>query len=143
MKSDVLIEFGKIQEIIIAIRNLKNESKINLKTVINCHLESTKYEKLINEQKNIIESLAKVKLTNDIYKDTIHITEIDIFIEISAFVKTSADGKQKQIQELETYIKLLETKLSNKQFTDRAPKNIIEVEKNKLTDARELLKKFK
>ncbi len=138
-KPDSLIEFGKIQEIIIAIRNIKNDNKIDTKTIINCHLESDKYTKLIKEQSAIIENLAKVKLTSDIYKDTIHITNIDIYIEI----KINDEDKKKQIIELEKYINILETKLSNKQFTDRAPSEIIDAEKKKLEDAKELLKKLK
>ena len=138
-KKDALIEFGKIQQLITEIRTLKNENKIDLKTIINCHLESAKYEKLINEQKDIIESLAKVKLTNDKYKDTIHIPDIDIYIEI----KVDENKKEKQIQELENYIKLLETKLSNKEFSGKAPANIIEIEKKKLQESQELLKKLK
>ncbi len=138
-KSDSLIEFGKIQEIIIAIRNIKNDNKIDTKTIINCHLESDKYTKLIKEQSAIIENLAKVKLTSDIYKDTIHITNVDIYIEI----KVNEEDKKKQIIELEKYISILETKLSNKQFTDRAPREIIDAEKKKLEDAKSLLGKLK
>lgn len=138
-KSESLIEFGKIQEIIIAIRNIKNENKIDLKTIINCHLESDKYTKLIKEQFAIIENLAKVKLVEEKYKDTIHITNIDIYIEI----KVNEGDKEKQIKELEKYISILEAKLSNKQFTDRAPSEIIGAEKKKLIDAKELIKKLK
>lgn len=138
-KQDVLIEFGKIQQIIVEIRTLKNDNKIDLKTVINCHLESSKYEKLISEQCDIIENLAKVKLTEDKYKDTIHISDVDIYVEI----RVNEQDKIKQIQELEKYISILETKLSNKQFIDRAPSEIIDTEKKKLKDAKSLLGKLK
>ena len=132
-------DFEKVKEIITTIRNLKNENKIDLKTIINCHLESIKYEKLIKEQTLIIESLAKVKLTSDKYKDTVHVPDIDIYIEI----KVNEQDKNKQIVELENYIKLLETKLSNKEFTEKAPANIIENEKRKLQESKELLEKLK
>ncbi|MDD4290008.1 MAG: class I tRNA ligase family protein [Patescibacteria group bacterium] len=138
-KSDVLIEFGKLQEIIIAIRNLKNEHKIDLKTIIDCHIESEKYFELIVNQIGIIESLAKVKLTNEKYKDVVHISDVDIYIEITI---NEAD-KQKQIRETIAYINLIEEKLNNKKFTQRAPEHIIDNEKKKLKSAYDLLEKLK
>ncbi len=139
IKRDVLIEFEKIQEIIIAIRNIKNENKIDLKTVINCHLESEKYFELIMGEINIIESLARVKLTDKKYKDIIHIPNVDIFIEI----KINEADKNKQIKEIITYINQIEAKLSNKEFLHKAPDNIIENEKKKLKTAYDLLEKLR
>ncbi|HNZ86708.1 MAG TPA: valine--tRNA ligase [bacterium] len=131
--------FEKLQEIIIAIRNLKNENKIDLKTVVHCHLESKKYFELIMDQKNIIESLARVKLTSDKYKDVVHILDIDIYIEI----KINEQDKIKKIKEIVAYINKLEEKINNKDFIQKAPTNIIENEKKKLKSAYDLLEKLK
>ena len=139
INKNVLVEFGKLQEIIIAIRNLKNENKIDLKTIVHCHIESEKYFELVVNQINTIESLAKVKLTDEKYKDVIHIPDVDIYIEITI---NEAD-KQKQIRETIAYINLIEEKLNNKNFTQRAPEHIIDNEKKKLKSAYDLLEKLK
>ncbi|MDD3284200.1 MAG: class I tRNA ligase family protein [Patescibacteria group bacterium] len=132
-------EFFIIQNIITEIRKFKNINKIDPAKIINCHIESKKYEKLIKENSKIIEILSRIKLQNNLYKEKIHIPNIDIYIEIIIDKKET----EKQIIELEKYINTLETKLANKQFIDNAPNEIVEAEKKKLRDAKELLNKLK
>jgi len=38
------------------------------------------------------------------------------------------------------FLKIVESKLSNKKFVDNAPKNLVENEKNKLKDAKEKIR---
>lgn len=132
-------EFSTMQNIITEIRKFKNINKIDPVKIINCHIKSKKHEKLIKEHSKIIETLSRIKLQNNLYNEKIHLPNIDIYIEVIIDRKET----EKQIIELEKYVNILEKKLANKQFTDRAPKEIIDNEKKKLQEAQELLKKLK
>lgn len=73
------------------------------------------------------------------------IDEIEIFIPLESLVDTEKEKErlQKEIGNLEGYLKGLNAKLGNKKFVDNAPKEIVEAEKKRLEEAEEKVKKLK
>ena len=65
----------------------------------------------------------------------------DIFISLEGILDPEAEKKrlQKKIQETEQWIEQIRKKVENPSFAEKAPKEILEKEKEKLTDAKKLL----
>ncbi len=95
---------------------------------------------LVSKNKDIILNLAGLEsFTKEKgEKITGTINELDYYIEY----EQNANIKQKEIQKISSFIQALEKKLSNKNFIDRAPKNIVEAEKKKLQEQQNKLKKL-
>jgi valyl-tRNA synthetase len=132
-------EFKIIQNIIAEIRKFKNENKIDPGKFIDCLIISKKYDKLINEHAAIIEKLARVKQTpqEKTLNTELHLPNIKIYLKTEA--KKSND---KEVVNLEGYIKSLKNKLGNEKFVDNAPAEIVKQEKEKLIEAEEMLEKI-
>lgn len=128
-----------IQRIIFEINKFKNENKIDPGKFIDCLIISKKYDKLINEHSTIIEKLARVKqsIQEKTLNTELHLPNIKIYLKTET--KKSND---KEIANLENYIKSLKNKLNNEKFLNKAPTEIVEQEKKKLTEAKELLEKI-
>ncbi len=65
----------------------------------------------------------------------------DIFISLEGILDPEAEKKrlQKKIQETEQWIETIRKKVENSSFAEKAPKEILEKEKEKLADAKKLL----
>jgi len=142
-----------IQNIIFEINKFKNEHKLDPGKYIECLIISKKYDKLVNGQSHIIEKLAHVKhiKKEENLKTEIHLPYIKIYLKIENHLSTSQaksnllgikKSNGKKFEKLNQYVKLLEKKLSNKQFLDKAPSQIIKQEKRKLEDSKKLLEKI-
>ena len=131
--------FQIIKNIITEIRKFKNENKVDPGKFIDCLIISKKYDKLINEHAAVIEKLARIKQTTQekTLNTELHLPNIKIYLKTET--KKSND---KEIANLEKYIKSLKNKLSNKKFVDNAPAEIVEQEKKKLIGAEEMLAKI-
>ncbi len=137
-----------IQRIIFEINKFKNEHKLDPGKYLECLIISKKYDKLVNEQSHIIEKLARVKhiKKEEKLKTEIHLPNIKIYLKTETNPSTSLRARksnEKEISNLEKYIIGLKKKLSNKQFIQKAPTEIIKREKKKLQEAEELLVKIK
>ncbi|MBI4090727.1 MAG: valine--tRNA ligase [Candidatus Komeilibacteria bacterium] len=109
--------FEEIKKKTTAIRQMRSEMKIpqHQKIDVKTGLPFVQY-------KAVVESLTNSTMT---------ITD-DVMPVVEA-VSTLTDSKRK---ELEVYIKSIESKLANKEFTKKAPKSVVDAEKKKLADAR-------
>jgi valyl-tRNA synthetase len=143
------IRFGLIKEIIISIRNLRSENKIEPTKKIRIIFDvknNPEYESLISSQENIIKSLRTgidtIKITKNgaEIKNSAHtvITGINIYIPLEGLIdsKKEKENTQKEIDNLKKYISGLENKLSNKTFVQKAPAEIIKQEQKKLAEAK-------
>ena len=92
-----------------------------------------------NKYKKLIEKLSKTKdleIVKDISSN--YPTIVSGKDTLCLVIEKSEDSKEetlKQIKYLEGFLKSVEIKLSNKNFIDNAPKNVIDVEKKKRDDA--------
>ena len=70
---------------------------------------------------------------------------IEIMIPLEGLVDSDAEKERlkKEIENLETYIKSLSLKLNNQKFIENAPRDIVEGEKAKLTEAETKISKLK
>jgi len=124
----------KIQEIITAIRNARAEQKLAPAEIINCLIDS-RLENLIDENRGLIEKMAKIKILtkSDELKtfDQINLSHAKIYLEKITKLEPAKDTAQ-----LEKYIQSLEARLNNPDFLAKAPKEVIAKEKTRLEEAR-------
>jgi valyl-tRNA synthetase len=144
-------DFEKITAAIIQIRNIRAIYKIDPKQKLQVQFV-TRDQKMIEAQKEIIEKLARVEIslisTND-QKPKNSICIISNKIKIYALLEGVLDlAKEKErlvkeIGNLENYIGGLSRRLENKDFVGRAPKEVVEKEKNNLETAKQKLNETK
>ncbi len=141
IKNKIQDEFEKVQEIVSAIRNTRAEHLANPKKVYGCSIKTSK-KKVIEENKNIIEALAKIKIIPKATGVAINLAWADMILDIKEN-REVAKNKAKETVNLERYIQIQEAKLRNKDFTKKAPPKVVEEEKEKLSQAKEKLAKLK
>jgi len=133
-------DFELIQEIVSAIRNSRSEHKVNPKKVFTCSITSP-HQKLIEENKHIIEGLGKVRITPKSPGIKLSVKSADVTLDIMVN-KDVLKNKEKEIKNLERYINIQEAKLNNQEFAKKAPKEVVLAEKAKLDQAKEILAKL-
>jgi valyl-tRNA synthetase len=134
-------DFSLLRELITAVRNIRAENKINAKQIINITIKS-KEQKLIEANKVLIEGLAKVKLVEKVSGISSSLPRAEIILDIKADPELEK-LKSAEIKNLQRYVEIQTKKLSDKSFIKKAPAEIIEKEKRKLTEARVKLDKLK
>jgi len=132
-------EFKKIQDLITKIRNLRAENKIEPGKIINVEITS-KDEKLFSDNLVIIEGLAKCKIS--LKKSKLVAPQIKILIDELDREKNKLRVK-KELEEKEKYAGNLKKKLENKEFVSRAPKQVVDAEKEKLQKVEDEIKNLK
>ncbi|MEA3463496.1 MAG: class I tRNA ligase family protein, partial [Patescibacteria group bacterium] len=151
--------FELIQSIIIAIRNARSQYRIKPSQKIKAVIYAGNKVKLIKSQAELIKKLRtgverlEVKQKGGKIKEAIYLTvngpsysagtSIEIYLIISGFdFQAEVDRIEKAIKEQRARIKILEKKLSNKQFIKKAPRKIVNQEKEKLAIWQNKLSKF-
>ena len=119
---------------------MKAENKISPKKVYGCSIKS-KYQKLIEENKLVIEGLAKIKITPKNTGLPISLSHTEIILDITQN-KDVKKNNEKETINLKRYIEIQENKLVNQAFIKKAPKEVIDKEKGKLQEAKERLEKL-
>lgn len=150
-KSAGKLEFGIIKNIITAIRSLRAEYKVEPVKKVGVAISAGAKEKLLSENTEIIKALARLENLTiakkiDRPEGSVGFVEsgAEIFIGLAGLV----DFKQEKIRlaeevaSLEKYITGVSGKLSNKEFFQNAPKEIVEKERAKLAEAEEKLIKL-
>jgi len=146
-------DFDLIKDLIVAIRNIRAEYKIppakKIKAIIYGHslVNAIKSEvELIKKLRTGIEELTIEKSGPKIKRAAFaSVNEIEIYIplaELIDFKKETARAK-KELANYENFSKQLKNKLSNKQFTKNAPKEIVAREKERLEVTLKNIKKIK
>lgn len=146
-------EFSQLQNLIIAIRNIRAQYKIQPSKFIDVILQITnsKAEKIIEENLIIIQALARVKNINIqtfAPVDTRNLAAV-VLDQITAFVVLSTANfesekarMQKEKENLQSYILTIDKKLSDKEFTAKAPAQIVESMRQKLQEAKNKLESY-
>ena len=142
--------FEIIQNIIVAIRNLRNENKIEASKKVDVIINAHKHHTLLLSQKHLIEKLKtninKLDVREDGNKIEGSITTIVNGIEIFLINEVDKEKKKEMLEKeknnLEKLIKAQEMKLANSNFVDKAPTQIVEKEKEKLNDYKNQLEKI-
>jgi len=140
-------DFNILQNIINNTRTLRAEAGITAGETIQTTIVTKDKEiiDIINNNKNIIEKLTRIdiNLTHiepaDKNSANIHASNFSIFIPVS---QATQEKQAREKEKLETYINTLKNKLEKTDFATKAPKAVVEQEKQKLADAEAKLKKM-
>jgi valyl-tRNA synthetase len=146
-----IIDCRKIQYLIVSIRNLRAENKIEpAKKLVATFITKNNY-KLVESQVEVIKSLARCESidlieSGDKPENSVAtvVDTIEIYISLAGIIDKDAETSRlsKDIEEISKYIKSLDGKLSNKQFTDNAPESVVAGETEKLNTAIEKKEKL-
>jgi len=150
---EILYPFWKMEEIVMNIRNLRADFKIEPVKKVSVTIVPVKkgWEKNKFEQsKDIIIYLARLnnleignkKPANTVSHVLEGVGEICLHLEGVVDIDKEKGRLKKEIETTRKYIKSLEQKLKNKEFVKNAPKEVVEKEKEKLKVQKEKLEKL-
>ena len=137
-------EMEILKSLISSIRTIRSQMNVPpnklCKMIVQCNSEQ---KSILNSHSLIIKSLAKIEpieMTEDSKKPSQSATAIvdnmEIFIPLKGIIDFDIEKKrlQKRIKELNNHLIGANSKLKNKEFLKRAPKNIVDLEKEKKED---------
>jgi len=154
INSEILFPFWKFEEIVMNIRNLRAEFKIEPAKKVKVTIIPTKkdFEAVkFEEIKNGIMHLARLEqleLGKERPDNSVgHVLEGvgEIYVHLGDLVDLDKEKNriENEIDQVTNFITGLEKKLANKDFADKAPEEVINKEKQKLIDQQEKLKRLK
>ncbi len=147
-------DFELVQEIVRAIRNLRAEKSIKPGTRIPAVFAAGNYTELIENQMTVIAALARLDESQlDIHaaldeKPQDHIAlvagSVEIYLPLAGLVDLTEERLrlEKELAEAESQIQRLE-KLLNSPFAQKAPENVVQAEREKLTVFQDTAQKLK
>ena len=149
--ADAERQFAVLQEVITAIRNVRNEHKVDLKRIVNVSIVSGSPAtvKLVEANRGTVQLLATCELSSISASGTaaegavrVTIAGCDIFVE--GLVDADAEKQRiaKRKEELIKQIAMLEGRLANEGYIAKAPPKLVEQTKKQLTDAQGELAKM-
>lgn len=142
--------FEIIKDLITCIRAMRADYKIEPAKKIVANIFGKNLD-LINENSNIICALGRLeKLQTNNGKTELGtvagmvVKGYEIYIDLSGAVDVEKEKTrlQKEIDSVSPYVISLSKKLENKSFVDNAPPQVVDVEKKKLSEAKEKLEKL-
>jgi len=148
----VIKDFELIKNIISVIRNLRAESSLPASKNLAAVIISGKYAKLISQEAEIIKTLARLEDLTVLAKGKKPVGSLsgvvagaEIYLPVSGMIDITKETSRLTVEaaRVEEFIVHLEQKLQNQKFLERAPKDIIENERKKLTENKENLGKIK
>jgi valyl-tRNA synthetase len=143
-------DFQFIQDIIKTIRNLRAEFKIDPSKFVNVLIIS-KEASLIKKESEIIKRLGRVgsleiskigRKPKNSATAVVKSAEIYLLLEGLVDIEKEKERIKKELEEANQYLTVIINKLNNKNFINRAPKEIVITEKNKYKELRERIKKL-
>ena len=136
---NLIQQFSTALEVVSYIRNFRKEKNIQLKQKISLLVKQkvkTKsiFYSVICKLANIDEISVVEKNTSPSYSFMIGSDEYFIPYNDSIDIAEEVKKIEKEIEYIKGFIKIVNNKLSNQNFIKKAPKNLVESEKNKLMD---------
>ncbi len=135
-----------------AIRNLRSESNIEPAKLAAVKIIAKEKKDLLASQQEIIKKLSRCE-SIEIIDDAQPIKDsavavvggVEVHLILAGLIDIAAERQrlEKEIVQAENYIKNINLKLSNKQFIDNAPKDVVEKEQEKLAEQQSRLEKLK
>ena len=141
---------GLLQDAVSGIRDLRSRFQIppanKLKAVIACKKKET--QEILRQFEREVKALARLEsldCVSEFKKQGAMVAntfaDFDVFVSVEGILDLDQEKERlkKKIRETEDWINKLQGKLANRAFAERAPKEVLEKEKAKLTDAKNLL----
>lgn len=152
LSHETAADFSLVQKIIIALRNLRAENKIEAGKFAKASIISGNFSEFLQSQKEIIMKLARLDdlmiiVSGDKPKGSAAkvISGVEIYLDLAGLIDVEAEKArlEKDLAEIGQYVKTLEIKLGNNEFSDNAPKAVVAKEQEKLALAQDKLAKLK
>ena len=141
-----------IMSSISAIRNIKASLNIHPSKTMNLHIRGPEADTSIIEKNiNLLNRLAKIdhieagiNIKKPNQSATAIIKNIELFVPLKGLIDLNQEiaRLEKQIEDMNGRLNTINRKLENKNFIDRAPKDVVSHEKNKKADYELQLKKI-
>lgn len=138
---EAIRKINSLQEIIISIRNARQENKIEPGRKIKALIYAGENRSFLEESIELIKNLKtgigdlEIKEAGDVPANSIAIAirQIDIYLLDAVDAEKEQARLIKEKENLEKMVANLKARLSNEEFVARAPKNIVEAEEEKLS----------
>jgi len=151
-KTEEEMEF--VQKVIESVRNIRGENNIPPSKEIKVQVRTNQKKKtsMLEDYETYLKKLARVQELEFVsakYKPRLSSSAVvdgsEIYVPLEGLIDIDAERTrlQKEIDRLQTVLEGTERKLSNPQFTNRAPKEVVEREREKLTHVKSSLEKLK
>ena len=140
-----------IHEIIVQIRSIRAELKVEPARKIHAHIYGGKYTEAIESKRDSLMRLARLESLEISEKGKkienskpAFIDEIEVYLPLKDMIDSEKEKKRitKEIDAKNRYIKGLDQKLKNKGFLANAPAEVVEKNQKKLDDEIATLKKL-
>jgi len=144
-------DFEMIKEIVVTIRNARSIYRLEPGKKIRAVIYAGVKEKTVKEQAELIKKLRtgvdllEIKKSGEKIKQAIYLTinGVEIYLVVPDFDFAKEKARlSKAITTQQERIKNLEQKLANKEFIKKAPPEVVDKEKDKLTGGKQELKKL-
>lgn len=135
-------EMKYVQDVIVSIRTIRSEMGVPpakpCTVVVSCHDEN--HIQILQENKHFLEQLAKVEhltvglnLTKPELSSSAVVSGDEVFVPLKDLIDIEVEKTrlEKEITRIEGMLEGLSRKLSNQQFLDRAPKDVVDKERAK------------
>jgi valyl-tRNA synthetase len=148
---DIFYPFWKFEEIVMTIRNLRADFKVDPAKKVAVSIVGKNLSKIkFDEQKDSIIFLSRLdnleveksKPKNSVSHVLEGVGEICLHLEGLVDLKKEKERIESEIKSVSGYIKSLEQKLKNKDFAKKAPKEVVEKEEFKLKEQKEKMEKL-
>ncbi|OGY46876.1 MAG: valine--tRNA ligase [Candidatus Buchananbacteria bacterium RIFCSPHIGHO2_01_FULL_47_11b] len=145
-------QFELLTAVVSAIRNIRSESKIPPAKRLPATIISKKHEKFFVEQQKVITALARLSDVTVAAAGkkpagslSAVVTGTEIYLPVSGTIDIAVEVKRlnSELKRIEEFIGHLEAKLKNERFLERAPKEIVTIEREKLEEHQIKLEKIK
>ena len=142
---ELISSFEKTMEVVSGVRNIRKEKNIAKKELL--ELNIIEHEKNEYNLNSIILKLGNLSQLNYVEKKidqafSFMVMSNEYFIPLTDSFDKDAELEKlnKDLDYTKGFLKIVESKLSNKKFVENAPKNLVENEQNKLKDAKEKIR---
>ncbi len=143
-------EFSLIKEIVVAIRNLRSEHHLPPAQKLTAQIYAGKNTNLLIEVSDLVKSLrtglaeVKITATGQPIKGALYGVSqgAEIYLEAEIDVGLEKERLQKELTQTEKLFQAIKVRLTDREFISKAPKKIIEQEKNKLSAYEDEMKKI-
>jgi valyl-tRNA synthetase len=145
LDSEIEKQFGLIQGVVRCIRGLRNDASIEPVQKVNVILQSEHAQKqLLEEAQDYVRNLARVetltitekleKPVNQAFPGVVEM--VQVLLPLTGVVDISAlqESIQKRLEKLEKDVQGLKSRLDNKSYVDRAPKEIVQKSQEELAE---------
>ncbi|MDP3976340.1 MAG: class I tRNA ligase family protein, partial [bacterium] len=145
-------DFELLRGIISTIRNLRSEYGVEPVKKVSAYLSTQEHQKVLEENQAVLKGLARLEsLTIGPASDVPEKSAgglcdgVGIHLPLGDLVDADKEKErlEKEIMKLEQYIGALGANLSNKQFTQKAPADRVQAERERLENSQDSLKKLR